>query len=50
MIQIKNKIDCCGCNACGDVYQTNADRSVLERNMNYQPHVTLHEGIGEFAK
>ena len=19
MIQIKNKVDCCGCNACGDV-------------------------------
>ena len=44
MLQIKNKIDCCGCNACGDVYQTNADRSVLERNMNYHPHVTLDDG------
>ncbi len=34
----------------GDVYQTNADCSALERDMNYHPHVTLHEGIGEFME
>lgn len=34
----------------GDVYQTNADCIALERNMNYHPHVTLHEGIGKFME
>ncbi len=34
----------------GDVYQTNADCSALERDMNYHPHVTLHEGIGKFME
>lgn len=24
MIEIKNKVDCCGCNACGDICPTNA--------------------------
>lgn len=32
----------------GDVYQTNADTSRLEAEMGYKPHVSLHEGIGEF--
>lgn len=34
----------------GDVYQTNADYSALERDMNYHPHVSLHEGIGKFME
>lgn len=34
----------------GDVYQTNADTSRLEAEMGYKPHVSLHEGIGEFMK
>ncbi len=34
----------------GDVYQTYADCSALERDMNYHPHVTLHEGIGKFME
>ena len=34
----------------GDVYQTNADTSRLEFEMGYKPHVSLHEGIGEFMK
>lgn len=34
----------------GDVYQTNADTSRLESEMGYKPHVSLHEGIGEFMK
>lgn len=32
----------------GDVYQTNADTSRLEIEMDYKPHISLHEGIGEF--
>lgn len=32
----------------GDVYQTYADTSHLEKDMGYKPHVTLKEGIGEF--
>lgn len=32
----------------GDVYQTYADTTKLERDMGYKPHVTLHEGIGHF--
>ena len=34
----------------GDVYQTNADTSLLEAEVGYKPHVRLHEGIAEFAK
>ena len=34
----------------GDVYQTNADTSRLESEMGYKPHVSLHDGIGEFMK
>lgn len=34
----------------GDVYQTNADCSALEHDMDYCPHVTLREGIGKFMK
>lgn len=34
----------------GDVYQTNADCSALECDMNYHPHVSLHEGIGKFME
>lgn len=32
----------------GDVYQTYADTSKLERDFGYRPEVTLHEGIGKF--
>ncbi|MCR4859133.1 MAG: NAD-dependent epimerase [Bacteroidales bacterium] len=32
----------------GDVYQTYADTSKLEREMGYKPGVTLHEGIAHF--
>ena len=32
----------------GDVYQTNADTSRLEREVGYKPHVRLHEGIAAF--
>ena len=34
----------------GDVYQTNADTHRLETEMGYKPHISLHEGIGEFMK
>lgn len=32
----------------GDVYQTNADTTHLEREVGYKPHVKLHEGITAF--
>lgn len=32
----------------GDVYQTYADTSKLEKNMGYKPTTTLKEGIGKF--
>lgn len=32
----------------GDVYQTNADTSKLEVDMNYHPHWSLHDGIRNF--
>lgn len=32
----------------GDVYQTNADTTLLETEVGYHPHVLLHEGIGKF--
>ena len=34
----------------GDVYQTNADTSLLEREVGYKPHWGLCEGIAEFMK
>lgn len=34
----------------GDVYQTYADCTALERDMNYHPHITLNEGIAEFME
>ena len=34
----------------GDVYQTNADTSLLEREVGYKPVVQLHEGLGQFAQ
>lgn len=34
----------------GDVYQTYADTTCLERDMGYRPHWTLHDGIAEFMK
>ena len=34
----------------GDVYQTYADTTKLERDMGYKPCVTLHEGIGHFIE
>ena len=32
----------------GDVYQTYADTSMLEKDTGYKPKVCLHEGIGKF--
>lgn len=32
----------------GDVYQTQADVSKLERSVGYKPRVMLHEGIARF--
>ena len=34
----------------GDVYQTNADTTRLEREVGYKPHVRLHEGIAAFIE
>jgi len=34
----------------GDVYQTNADTTKLEKEIGYHPHWNLHEGISEFIK
>ena len=34
----------------GDVYQTNADTSLLEREIGYKPHVRLHEGMAAFIE
>lgn len=34
----------------GDVYQTNADTSLLEREIGYKPHIRLHEGIARFIE
>ena len=34
----------------GDVYQTYADTTHLEQDMDYKPCVTLHEGIGKFIE
>ncbi len=34
----------------GDVYQTNADTTHLEREFNYQSYTSLHDGIRKFAE
>ena len=34
----------------GDVYQTNADTTRLEKEIGYKPVVRLHEGIGRFIE
>lgn len=34
----------------GDVYQTNADTTKLEKEIGYKPHISLHEGIQNFIK
>lgn len=34
----------------GDVYQTNADTTHLETEIGYKPHISLHNGLQEFAK
>lgn len=34
----------------GDVYQTYADTSLLEKETGYKPQVSLHEGINKFIK
>ena len=34
----------------GDVYQTYADCSKLEKELGYRPSTTLHEGIGKFIE
>lgn len=34
----------------GDVYQTNADTTRLEKEVGYKPHVRLHEGIAAFIE
>ncbi|WP_315352160.1 NAD-dependent epimerase/dehydratase family protein [Phocaeicola abscessus] len=34
----------------GDVYQTNADTTKLEKEVGYQPQVKLHEGIMKFVE
>lgn len=34
----------------GDVYETYADTTRLQKEMGYQPHVSLHEGIRHFAE
>ena len=34
----------------GDVYQTYADTSKLEKEFGYKPNVSLHDGIAEFVK
>lgn len=33
----------------GDVYQTNADTSLLEKEIGYKPAIGLHEGIKQFV-
>lgn len=34
----------------GDVYQTNADTTRLERELNYKPRISLHEGVESFIE
>ena len=34
----------------GDVYQTNADTSMLKKEIGYEPMVTLHDGVAKFIQ
>lgn len=34
----------------GDVYQTYADVSELQRDFDFKPETTIEEGLGQFAE
>ena len=45
MIQIKNKVDCCGCNACGDVCSKNAITFKTDNEGFWYPEVDMEKCI-----
>lgn len=45
MIDIKNKVDCCGCNACGDICPTSAIDFVTDKEGFWYPKVNLDKCI-----
>lgn len=45
MIDIKNKVDCCGCNACGDICPTNAIDFITDHEGFWYPKVNLEKCI-----
>lgn len=45
MIDIKNKVDCCGCNACGDICPTDAIEFVTDNEGFWYPKVNLDKCI-----
>lgn len=45
MIQIKNKIDCCGCNACGDVCAKNAITFKTDNEGFWYPEVDMEKCV-----
>lgn len=45
MIDIKNKIDCCGCNACGDVCPKQAISFVTDNEGFWYPEVNLQKCV-----
>lgn len=46
MIQIKNKVDCCGCNACGDICGKNAIIFKTDKEGFWYPEVDLDKCVG----
>lgn len=45
MIDIKNKVDCCGCNACGDICPTSAIDFTNDKEGFWYPNVNLDKCI-----
>lgn len=45
MIDIKNKVDCCGCNACGDICPTDAIEFITDNEGFWYPKVNLDKCI-----
>lgn len=45
MIDIKNKVECCGCNACGDICPTEAIQFITDNEGFWYPKVNLDKCI-----
>ena len=50
MINIQNKVDCCGCNACGDVCPKQAISYTTDNEGFWYPEVDMEKVLDMVAK